>query len=295
VCVSCTDGLKNGAETDKDCGGGTCQKCDDGATCGSGADCKSDTCTGTTCETPAKASLVMWLKADAITGLADGAAVAAWSDASGQNNNTAQATVARRPVYKTNVVNGKPVVRFDGADDALAITSTKVLASFSVFIVYRFASGATAAGNYYPFIFGGTVNVTGTYFGIETLNAAAGTSADVLDAFGGFSNDARATATNISAYNQWKLISIVVAGSTHKATVRVNGVDAVMTTTGTDVTYAVPLGSAAGTGGSGTSYGGPSVYAMKGDIAELVVHDQALAAGPRKIVEDWLNAKYAIY
>ncbi len=45
--------------------------------------------------------------------------MAAWADASGQGNDATQATAALRPTYRTNMLNGKPVVRFDGADDYL--------------------------------------------------------------------------------------------------------------------------------------------------------------------------------
>ena len=41
--VSCTDGIKNGSESDIDCGGG-CGKCADGKSCGAGADCSSGVC-----------------------------------------------------------------------------------------------------------------------------------------------------------------------------------------------------------------------------------------------------------
>ncbi len=56
------------------------------------------------------ANLAMWLKADAITGLADGATVNTWTDSS---TNARNATLlSGTPVFKTNVLNGKPVVRF---------------------------------------------------------------------------------------------------------------------------------------------------------------------------------------
>jgi hypothetical protein len=45
---TCTDGKKNGAETDVDCGS-TCPKCGDGKACAMPTDCKSGTCTGGVC------------------------------------------------------------------------------------------------------------------------------------------------------------------------------------------------------------------------------------------------------
>jgi hypothetical protein len=49
---SCFDGLKNGFESDVDCGGGTCAKCPDNRTCGSNGDCASGTCAQNVCKQP---------------------------------------------------------------------------------------------------------------------------------------------------------------------------------------------------------------------------------------------------
>ena len=46
---TCSDGLKNGAETDVDCGGGTCSACANGNQCLIGTDCLSGSCIGNVC------------------------------------------------------------------------------------------------------------------------------------------------------------------------------------------------------------------------------------------------------
>lgn len=48
---TCTDGKRNGRETDVDCGGGTCQRCVDQKLCQVDNDCVSGTCGGGTCVT----------------------------------------------------------------------------------------------------------------------------------------------------------------------------------------------------------------------------------------------------
>lgn len=55
--ANCMDNVQNGAETDIDCGGGTCPACPTNSTCATNADCAVGTCTGgvcntTTCTTP---------------------------------------------------------------------------------------------------------------------------------------------------------------------------------------------------------------------------------------------------
>lgn len=51
--VSCTDRIKNGSETDIDCGGGSCVPCADGNACTEGANCASGVCKDGVCHAPA--------------------------------------------------------------------------------------------------------------------------------------------------------------------------------------------------------------------------------------------------
>lgn len=75
-------------------------------------------------EPDAISGLQMWLDADAITGLSDSDPVSTWSDQSGNSNDATQATGANQPLYKTNIVNGKPVVRFDNTNDGMTTPLT---------------------------------------------------------------------------------------------------------------------------------------------------------------------------
>jgi hypothetical protein len=50
--ATCNDGMKNGNETDVDCGGGTCPACTAGKSCSAGRDCQSMVCTGGRCQAP---------------------------------------------------------------------------------------------------------------------------------------------------------------------------------------------------------------------------------------------------
>lgn len=49
---ACTDGFDNGDETDVDCGGTTCMRCDPGDACLVASDCASKVCTGNVCQAP---------------------------------------------------------------------------------------------------------------------------------------------------------------------------------------------------------------------------------------------------
>jgi hypothetical protein len=65
------------------------------------------------------AGMKLRLDANAITGLSDNQAVATWNDTSGNGLNATQSTGSFQPLYKTSIMNGKPVVRFDGSNDRM--------------------------------------------------------------------------------------------------------------------------------------------------------------------------------
>jgi len=54
----------------------------------------------------------VWLQADAITGLADNDPISTWVNSIGSNDFTGSG--GSRPVYKTNILDGKPVMRSSG-------------------------------------------------------------------------------------------------------------------------------------------------------------------------------------
>lgn len=67
-------------------------------------------------------NLKAWYDATTLTG-ADGSSVSSWLDQSGNEAHMFQGTSAAQPILKTNILNGRPVVRFDGVDDFLNMTA----------------------------------------------------------------------------------------------------------------------------------------------------------------------------
>lgn len=109
--------------------------------------------------------LKLWLKADAITNLVDGNSVSNWPDSSGKGYNAANAG-ALCPTFRTGVLNGKPVVRFDGIDDYLwNNTFSPGGNDVSVFVVVR--TNGAYGGSYGNIFLGGKntyTDGTGTIF-----------------------------------------------------------------------------------------------------------------------------------
>ncbi len=98
--------------------------------------------------TPASISgLVLWLKADQITGLSDGDPVSTWLDQSGVGND-GTSSGSNRPIYKTNIQNSLPAVRFITTPTwirgVISVTGTTV----SVFVVSTLNSGSANFGRF---------------------------------------------------------------------------------------------------------------------------------------------------
>lgn len=90
----------------------------------------------------------------------DGDVVGTWQDQSGNNNDFIQTTAAKKPLYKTSQINGKDIVRFDGADDLLIASNFNSALEGSIFIVYELNLGLEDAKT----IFSSSDEATGTKF-----------------------------------------------------------------------------------------------------------------------------------
>lgn len=95
-------------------------------------------------------------KADAITGVADGDPVNTWNDSSGNGRHATGSAI-----YKTNIVNGLPAVRFNGINLSFAFPNLSTLTAGEIFYILRVLSlgiggsihylGASFPGDLYPF------------------------------------------------------------------------------------------------------------------------------------------------
>lgn len=89
------------------------------------------------------AGLELWLDANKITGLDDGDPLTTWSDQSGNGNDVTQSTSAKKPTYKTSIINGRSIVRFDGTDDYLKASAFTLVQPEHLFIVLKVLGGST--------------------------------------------------------------------------------------------------------------------------------------------------------
>jgi hypothetical protein len=81
-------------------------------------------------------SLAFWYDAEVSPTIESDGAVERWDDLSGNDNHADQTTSSERPI-KTTDGEGRDVIRFDGADDTLAIAAPPSLAAgMTLFIVF---------------------------------------------------------------------------------------------------------------------------------------------------------------
>ncbi len=96
------------------------------------------------------AGLQLWLKADAITGLSDGSAITTWTDSSGNGRDASRSTGTI--LLKENIINGKPVVRFN-PDFSMMLFTEFLSSNLSSFVVH---SKATGSSNIHLLSYGGS-------------------------------------------------------------------------------------------------------------------------------------------
>lgn len=83
------------------------------------------------------AGLQFWYKADSFTTLVDGDQVnVGWNDGSGTGNH-AFTQRPENPIFKTNILNGLPALRFDGSVGGFNLNTPLTGTTFSLFALYK--------------------------------------------------------------------------------------------------------------------------------------------------------------
>lgn len=223
---------------------------------------------------------------DAGTTLAtDGQSVQQWNDRSSAGSNASQGTAGNRPVFKVNIINGKPVVRFTAASSH-----------------YMLANGAAAfaQGSDIPFtvfIVGSVTAASGTQSWCGWWNSGNATPLHVLRGntvtqyrLESTRTDDAASATNASAS------TVLVGTSAQLYTIRFNG-------TTVDLTAGLTTSNQAQNVGTIAAFDRFAIGALvrttvanflDGDIAELLVYNAALSNTDVLTIQRSLSRKYSL-
>jgi PKD repeat protein len=106
---------------------------------------------------PLQDSLAMWVRADSGVVFSTGSSVSQWSDLSGNAFHATQSTPAQQPTYVAGILNGYPVIHFDGND--LLNNPGLNLRTVEIFMV---AKGNNFGNNFLGFGGGYNVNFLGS-------------------------------------------------------------------------------------------------------------------------------------
>lgn len=217
-----------------------------------------------------------WHKADAITGKSDGDPVAQWDDESGNGWHLTQPTSGLEPIYKTGIINGLPVLRFDGAGARYAYADSVFggLSEGEMFVVIKLVNDppnvSSKAG---AWNFGSSSNRSHYPF----------TDGVVYESFG--STARKNTGDPTPSLASWRLYN--PASSSTEWTSRIDG--SVHFTTATN-TVGFPSSAIE----FGSNYVGGTREFVDGDIAELIIYDNVLSSAYRTTVEDYIADKYGL-
>ncbi len=244
---------------------------------------------------PLALSPLLWLKADAITALADGDAITTWADSSGNSRNGA----GTNATYKVNIANGKPVARLAAGYFTIA-TSTALFNAlhYAGGTILAVASFGTAAdpnalygivGNN-----GGTaVNVGATLYWDDRASQSMNNGLRNTVFAGGNVTVASTASANVLAAQTFGVVSCITdpqnATASLRSTIRVNGGTALRASTATgaattnNATYNFQIGAA-----------GNNTAAAYADIAEIIVYGTKLADADRMAAERYLGAKWGV-
>lgn len=209
--------------------------------------------------------LLLWLKPESLY-LNDNDPVSTWPDSSG-NNNDATASGSLRPLYKTSILGGQPVVRFDGSDDVLNLTSG--LSTVRTVIIVQ--KPTTPNANWIPLLGHSTLYDFhgGPVGGVESYFSSLYTNSNILNGKT-FENGVYKSPQYVDPstpylakdFSNFKVIEVQTTGNVSFDNISEDR--------------------------------GLASRNFKGDIAEIIVYDNVISTADRVGLETYLSLKYGL-
>lgn len=212
--------------------------------------------------------LKLWLDASSLT-LSDNDLVSEWTDLSGNENHATQENEVDKPVFKTNILNGRPVIVFN--DSALRTENNFSLNDWSIFVVFKENSTLSSFERILDHSY-----TTGFWLGrnSSTVNSWGGGVMETTTPYGRF--------VTIDD-GQWHILQNIRDGTTHKI---ISGEEEAIGTVSSTATTSNPI--AIGSWNNlNSSQRARDIY-----ISEILVFDSVLSDDNHKIVENYLSQKY---
>lgn len=228
--------------------------------------------------TPGYFSPRLWLDASDPSNnksvFADGAAVAAWVDKSGNGYSAVQSTVGLRPIYKTGIIGGLPIIRFDGATQYMTSPAGLLAQLTNQVTIFIVSASANMVGNS---ILQSVVDVNTNRINIHL----PWSDNKVYWDFGNISGSGRLDGAWGGSLNTFYLWGFAAGSSA--MSVRRNGTTIISKTASSSVSFTTQTLDV----GTGTAFFG-------GDIAEIIIYNQLLSTTVRQTIERYLIKKWGI-
>jgi hypothetical protein len=223
-------------------------------------------------------NLLLWLKADSgLTQTGTNTPVNFWADQSGNTNSATQGMLANQPLWVSGVLNGLPVMRFNGTNSDFGLPdfifsvnySTNLLTQMEALVVLKVGTNLTA-GAHSLWRFGDAGD-------LEYPNG----SGHVVDgtASGNVDDDLGVPAQPLTSYHVYE----VAGGATWTAWINGQMQGSLANIYGGS---SFPLGL-------GYDSGGGNHY-FNGDVAEVLVFNRTLSGDERLAVGSYLISKYGL-
>ena len=241
---------------------------------------------------------LLWLRGDALTGLNDGDPIASWGDVSGNANDAEQPEAGQRPTFRTNVLNGYPVLRFEDPNE-----DENTEDGFGDFLdTPNLGIGATSGYTYFivldavPDVTGDDVdNGQGTFFLDRPTAVAPLVSLKAIDD-GGVKRFGYQT-----RYNDGSGLDAIVSSTQINESAGAPHLAVMQRDVGSEFRFFVDGNEEGTLSDDGQDLEPPLLRigshaiadAMDGDIAEVIVFEKTLNEAERIIVQTYLSAKYA--
>lgn len=210
------------------------------------------------------------------TPIADGAALQNWIDKSGNGNSAMQGLSIYQPIFKTGILSGKSIIRFDAINPNIMAFNSAFLngSSYSIFAVNIRRPKDT---NYFLGTGSGSAD-TSLHYGYRT---------DTIFTLAQFSNDLDVVIPSYIAPTPSLSSGILNLATGHSLNYYVNGI--LYSGSNANVT---PLSSSeSGRLGAGYEGGG---HFYSGDIAEIIIYNRALSISERQLIERYLANKWGV-
>lgn len=217
------------------------------------------------------AGLILWLQADAITGLSDGDRINLWEDSSAEGNDFIDSTIANvlGPVYETNELNGLPIARFtEGSGNQAGMQGDPALVLAHPYTIFYVGKYNDTDSQFRRIVSSLSTNwLMGPYSGTWQWFS------------GGF-----ATAGPSATDGAWVIHAVRAQTS--------SGTHFVWPLASEDAPFSAARANPAAIGTVALGYGGSSEPA-ESDVAEVIVYDSELSDTDRDAVVAYLRAKWA--